>query len=204
MKNKKLLLAVTVLMMSFMLCACGHEHEWKEATCTDAKICNTCGETEGSALGHEWKEATCTEAKVCNTCGETEGNALGHELNDTGKCRVCGEQIGYALNSSNYKQYLNITFSEEEIDSPYDLIKGEKLTVNVEPLKNVKFENVRINYEYTQYLSSYYRIDGKAVQDKQCSGSVKLNSEGYGSGSSSSSFWIKNGKFVGISGYVIE
>ena len=258
MRNKKtkVVLALTTLAMSVALSACGHEHEWKEATCTtpktcmtceetegealghewegatctEPKTCVTCGETEGEALGHEWEEATCTEPKTCVTCGETEGEALGHEwseatcielktcatcgetegeltehdLNDTGKCNVCGKQIGYALNSSNYKQYLNITFNPEKIDSPYDLWEGTKLTVNVEPIKNVDFENVRVDYEYTEYLTSYYRIDGEALKDNKISRSVKLDSTGYGRDISSSRYWIKNEKFIGISGYVIE
>ena len=257
MKKKKVLLTITVLMMSVVLSACGHDHEWKDATCTTPKTCVTCEKTEGEALGHEWEEATCTEPKTCVTCGETEGETLGHEweeatctepktcvtcektegealgheweeatciepntcatcgetegeltahdLNDTGKCRVCAKQIGYALNSSNYKQYLNITFSIEKIDSYYgDLWKGNKLTVNVEPIKNVNFENVRVDYEYTEYLDSYYKLNGKKVKDKKCSGSVKLDSTGYGSSSNSSGVWIKGGKFISISGYVIE
>ena len=258
MRNKKVkvVLALTTLAMSVALSACGHEHEWKEATCTTPKICVTCektegealgheweeatctepktcvtcGETEGEALGHEWKEATCTEPKTCVTCGETEGEALGHvwseatciepktcatcgeiegelaehDLNDTGKCYVCGKQIGYALNSSNYKQYLNITFDIEKIDSPYDKWDGNKLTVNVEPVKNVDFENVRVDYECTEYLSSYWLINGKAVEDQIRSGSVSIDSAGYGSSSISSMFWIKGEKFIGISGYVIE
>jgi len=43
-------------------------HNWEDATCTAAKICDRCGETEGEALGHDWsgkwtviKEATATE-----------------------------------------------------------------------------------------------------------------------------------------------
>ena len=31
------------------------------------------------ALGHDWIDATCTEAKTCDRCGETEGTALGHD-----------------------------------------------------------------------------------------------------------------------------
>lgn len=232
MRNKKVkvVLALTTLVTSVALSACGHEHEWKEATCTTPKTCVTCEKTEGEALGHEWKEATCTEPKTCVTCGETEGEALGHvwseatciepktcatcgeiegelaehDLDDTGKCYVCGKQIGYALNSSNYKQYLNITFDIEKIDSPYDEWDGNKLTVNVEPVKNVDFENVRVDYECTEYLSSYWLIDGKAVEDQIRSGSVSIDSAGYGSSSISSWFWIKGEKFIGISGYVIE
>ncbi len=55
-----------------------HVHEWTDATCTNPKICTTCGETEGVALGHvlgNWitdVEATCTTAGLkheeCTRC----------------------------------------------------------------------------------------------------------------------------------------
>lgn len=178
-------------------------HTWIEATCTTPKTCSVCGETEGSTLGHTWIEATCTIPKTCSVCGETEGELAEHDLDSTGKCTVCSVQIGYALNSSNYKQFLNIIFNTERIDSPYDLFDGEKLTVSVAPIKNVNFENVCVNYVYTEYLSYYYLINGKHVEEQKCTGSVKLDSAGYGSASSSSSFWIKDYKFKDISGYVI-
>jgi len=33
-------------------------HQFKGGDCTHAKLCDICGETEGSALGHTWIEAT--------------------------------------------------------------------------------------------------------------------------------------------------
>ena len=44
---------------------------------------------------HDWKAATCTEAKICKECGVTDGNPLGHKygawakLNATQHQRVC-------------------------------------------------------------------------------------------------------------------
>ena len=32
---------------------------------------------EGTALGHDWKDATCTDAKICRRCSEIEGEPLG-------------------------------------------------------------------------------------------------------------------------------
>ena len=67
-------------------------HDWADADCTTPKTCNTCGATEGEALGHDWADADCTTPKTCNTCGETEGEALGHtEVTDTGKSATCTE-----------------------------------------------------------------------------------------------------------------
>ena len=55
-------------------------HTWIAATCTEAKTCETCGETEGEALGHDWKAATCIESKTCKRCSEIDGVALGHSF----------------------------------------------------------------------------------------------------------------------------
>ena len=52
-----------------------HVHSWIGATCTKPKTCNTCGATEGTALGHDWKEATYDAPKTCRRCGQTEGSA---------------------------------------------------------------------------------------------------------------------------------
>ena len=56
------------------------EHTGGEATCTEAALCELCGESYGEALGHDeesipGKSATCTEAglskgKKCSVCGE--------------------------------------------------------------------------------------------------------------------------------------
>ncbi len=54
-------------------------HNWKSATCTTPKTCETCKATEGAALGHSWKDADCTTPKTCETCKATEGEALGHD-----------------------------------------------------------------------------------------------------------------------------
>ena len=42
--------------------------------------CNTVyvAQEEIAALGHDWKDATCTAPKTCNTCGDTEGEKLEH------------------------------------------------------------------------------------------------------------------------------
>ena len=52
-----------------------HTHIWTDATCTLAKTCSECGETEGEPLGHTLSEATYFAPAACTVCGETEGNA---------------------------------------------------------------------------------------------------------------------------------
>ena len=79
-----------------------HTHSWVDADCDTPKTCDTCGATEGEALGHDWLEADCDTPKSCDTCGATEGEALGHDwLNadcDTPKtCDTCGTTEGEAL-----------------------------------------------------------------------------------------------------------
>ena len=99
---KKLITLILVLVMCLSLCACGHQHTWKDATCTEPKTCTECGETEGSALGHSWRDAICTEPKTCTRCGATEGSALGHSWKDAictepKTCTRCGATEGSAL-----------------------------------------------------------------------------------------------------------
>ena len=49
-------------------------HDWKEATCTDPKTCERCGEIEGAALGHNWATAWSSDADnhwhACTRCGD--------------------------------------------------------------------------------------------------------------------------------------
>lgn len=84
MITNKLKRAVVILLCAVMMLstsACGCNHEWVEATCTEPKTCSKCGETEGEALGHSWgdweieTEATVTKAgtkvQTCSQCGAT-------------------------------------------------------------------------------------------------------------------------------------
>ena len=91
--------------------ACGaeepaHEHTWADATCTAPKTCETCGETEGEALGHDYDniphDATCTAAgyveHICAICDHTytdgEVEALGHaDENGDYKCDRCSTKM---------------------------------------------------------------------------------------------------------------
>ncbi len=84
------------------LCGCGHQHAWRDATCTAPKTCSECKETDGEALGHTWINATCLLPKTCATCNITDGNALGHSWNagtctDPKTCVTCNATEGEAL-----------------------------------------------------------------------------------------------------------
>lgn len=100
-RNFKLSLLPCICLI-LLLAACGHEHVWRDATCTDPAICEECGETKGDPLGHTWVEATCTDPKTCSVCGETEGEALGHDWQPATHespetCSRCGETRGDVL-----------------------------------------------------------------------------------------------------------
>ena len=67
-----------------MLTGCCISHEWKEATCTEPKICCKCGETEGEPLAHTLTEADYQQAATCEVCGVTVGEPLQAEFEKYG------------------------------------------------------------------------------------------------------------------------
>lgn len=82
-----IVLAVFFLVYKGDIFAKQHEHIWKDATCTAAKVCQECGETEGDPIDHAWVAATVNAPKTCADCGATEGSPLTVEpiyLNDLG------------------------------------------------------------------------------------------------------------------------
>jgi len=46
-----------------------NDHVFHPATCTTAKICQYCGESEGEALGHRWNEGEVTTEPTCTSTG---------------------------------------------------------------------------------------------------------------------------------------
>ena len=104
MRKLKCLFVFMIFLCTLTGCSC--EHEWQDATCTEAQICLKCEKTEGNPNGHSWVEATCTEPKKCLSCEETEGNPRGHQESDWSyektsvkyaeityvkKCNICGQ-----------------------------------------------------------------------------------------------------------------
>ena len=79
---------------------------------TQTYTCSVCKDkyTESiSALGHTWKNATCTTAKKCSTCGRTEGKALGHTCT-SGTCDRCNKEINATPTVMFSKSYYNIYY----------------------------------------------------------------------------------------------
>ncbi len=131
---KRVHIAAFLFTLLFVLCGCGHEHTWTDATCTVPKTCSECGETEGEPLGHSWADATCTEPKTCSVCGETEGEALGHSWADATctepkTCSVCGKTEGEALGHS----WADATCTEPKTCSVCGKTEGEALGHKAEP-----------------------------------------------------------------------
>lgn len=234
-----------LLLIAGMLSGCGHQHVWKEATCTEPEICTECGETEGSPLGHTWTAATCTAPKTCSVCGETEGTTLEHtwieatcttpktcsvcrttegsasghtwvdatcttpktcsvcgategglaehDLNSTGKCRLCGEQIGFALNMSNWKNYLKLTYDSVSTQASNGLWSITSYNFKLEPIANVTFGDVKATFEY-------YKRDRYGKSNVQTS-SFNVSDTGYATGT------LRNCNYANmtaVSGYIIE
>ena len=103
-------------------------HDWIEATCVNAKTCERCGTTEGTALGHRWSEATCTDAKTCSVCGTKDGSALGHNYVSevtkptcteqgytTYTCSRCGDQYRSDIVAALGHDYADATCTEPQI-----------------------------------------------------------------------------------------
>ena len=123
---------IFVLVISFFLIGCGHEHQWVEATCTEPRTCSICGETDGVALGHSWVEASCSEAKHCSVCGITEGDPLGHEWDEATcleakRCRICGITEGSPLGHD----WIEATHTSPKICKRCGETEGEPLLYDI-------------------------------------------------------------------------
>ena len=80
-------------------------HDWIDATCTEAKTCDRCGETEGTALGHDWEGEWSSNADnhwhACTRCDAKDGEAAhnpGAPATETTPqtCTDCGYVIASA------------------------------------------------------------------------------------------------------------
>lgn len=72
-----------------------HGHDWRPATCTEARTCSSCGEVDGEPLGHDWQPATCASPKTCRRCSAVEGSRIDHQwvpatCTEPETCSLCG------------------------------------------------------------------------------------------------------------------
>ena len=132
---KKRIVLIALLAALLLLSACGeHQHQWRDATCTEPETCTECGETRGKALDHRWIAATCTEPEFCARCGETRGEPLGHDWKEATCtepeiCSRCGETRGEPL-GHDWKE---ATCTEPEICSRCGETRGEPLGHDAAP-----------------------------------------------------------------------
>lgn len=175
MRNK-VVLALITLAMSVVLSACGHEHEWEDATCTEPKTCSKCGETEGEALEHTWIEANYQEPKTCSVCGTTEGEPLPADFEAHGLTINVEEGVTYdyvtACNQDKSKTTVgHATFSD------YRIIE-ENVDLGLEKKDGYEWRTVHISIlfdddnamDYGMLLKwhreNYYDIEGCADSKK--------------------------------------
>ena len=110
---KTLLLVMVVVLALTVFVACEKEnetpacaHQGGKATCTEAPVCELCGESYGEALGHKGGTSTCASLGICATCGEEYGELKAHTpeyfgeieatctedgLSAGATCSVCGK-----------------------------------------------------------------------------------------------------------------
>jgi len=102
--KKWFVLALGILLLCALLSGCECKHEnWTSADCDSPKTCESCGVTEGAALGHDWIDADCDSPQTCRRCNATGDAALGHVYSDSAPdcenpktCSVCGQPEGEA------------------------------------------------------------------------------------------------------------
>ena len=165
---KKLILLMSVATVMLMLAGCACKHEWVDATCSEAKHCSKCGQTEGFPLQHQWKEATCTEPKTCELCGVTEGNPKEHvwkerTMTEPKTCTECGATEGEkitctevcvpdiiemhlgSINKLNcFEDTMGVGFVDSDEIIFYDYEKKKVATVDIVP----EGETYRYDYEF--------------------------------------------------------
>lgn len=87
-------------------------HSLVKATCTTEEYCSRCLEVFGTKLStnnqHTWLESNCFYPKICDVCGESEGTSNGHNYSEKGVCIDCGTKkehgndYGYFSSSELY------------------------------------------------------------------------------------------------------
>lgn len=86
MTLRSLVSMLLVVIMLFVLCACGQKESAPSATTTPQP--STTQREPGCV--HVYTNADCANPKTCTLCGATRGSALGHDYNE-GICNRCGQ-----------------------------------------------------------------------------------------------------------------
>lgn len=179
----KKVLPILVLMLCVLFAACGHEHIWKEATCTEPKTCTECGAVEGEANGHIWNEADCITPKTCSVCGETDGKALGHNVESwtiledstcttegkqSGKCLICDKTVETSVPLKDHLAgdwVVSVAATENEQGTRQkscvdcgEVLETEKFSLTPEEVENLYKSNCKnISYDKLSRTPDQYR-----------------------------------------------
>lgn len=132
--KKQLISLLLIAAMVLALGACGHQHTWVEATCTEPKTCSECGETEGEALGHQFSEATYWAAPTCSECGAVEGEALTPAFEAQGFTATDIEDVEEPSISMDADNHLDVSGIDIALPCEY---KGEEVYMNIGQLRRI-------------------------------------------------------------------
>ena len=122
MKRKLAGVMCGAVLVSVLLTGCSCRHKWKDATCTEPKTCEKCGETEGEPLGHDFLEATCYSPRHCWRCNLEEGEKLEHIWAEATpvkpkECVLCGKTEGGAEIDGTWERKLEAGAWQYVIDT---------------------------------------------------------------------------------------
>ena len=161
---KKALILFMALLILFSFSACGCDHEWKEATCSEPKTCILCGATEGETVAHSWNLATCDTPRKCSNCELTEGKPMGHNYSK-GYCTRCNEKNPYYvdLNEFGFSNMYDMTEWVEIYE--YNFSEG-----SVKGREGYKTVNI------FQFYDNYFRRISTNSVDELKSSKININS----------------------------
>ena len=132
--KKKLISLLLIAAMVLTLCACGHQHTWVEATCTEPKTCSECGETEGEPLGHQFSEATYWDTPTCSVCGIVEGEPLTPAFEAQGFTATDIDDVEEPSISMGSDNHLDVSGIDIALPCEY---KGEEVYIAIGQLRRI-------------------------------------------------------------------
>lgn len=108
--------------------------------------CKSCESTYTKVIpaGHDWQASTCTTAKTCNRCHETDGDAPGHTY-ENGICTICRAALSLNLtvptasagqpliihNKKNNGEDIRSTYKITNIKCEYSGTSSKDITVTI-------------------------------------------------------------------------
>lgn len=118
--------SIVAILLVFALTASGCEL-WHtagpEATCTEAQVCEKCGEVMTEPLGHTpGEEATCTQSQTCTVCNTVLVEAVGHTPGAPATCtedQTC-QSCGFVLEVASHTPGPEATCTKPQMCSTCD------------------------------------------------------------------------------------